>query len=91
MPTWLPTLATTTPAEGYDLAVELSRMSFKLTQPDAELRNRMRPNYAQDDEALILVSQVVATYFATVPLGLEHSCALQHLPKLGSVQTFDEF
>tara|TARA_R100000789_G_scaffold30499_1_gene34203 strand:- start:2158 stop:2406 length:249 start_codon:yes stop_codon:yes gene_type:complete len=64
--TKLPTLTTTTPAEGYDLAVELSRMSIKLTQPDAELRDRMRPDHAQDAEALILVTQVVATHFAAV-------------------------
>jgi hypothetical protein len=31
MPTWLPTLITETPEEGYDLAVKLSRMAIKLT------------------------------------------------------------
>ena len=31
MPTWLPTLITKTPEEGYDLAVKLSRMAIKLT------------------------------------------------------------
>ncbi|AKO99757.1 Hexameric tyrosine-coordinated heme protein (HTHP) (plasmid) [Marinovum algicola DG 898] len=41
-------------------------MSIKLTQPDAELRDRMRPDHAQDAEALILVTQVVATHFAAV-------------------------
>jgi hypothetical protein len=38
----------------------------KLTQPDAAVRDRLRPEYADDAEALIAVSQVVATHFATV-------------------------
>ena len=66
MANWLPTLKTTTPEEGYDLAVKLARVAIKLTQPDAELRDRLRPEYAEDSGALIAVSQVVATHFATV-------------------------
>ncbi|SFT99193.1 hexameric tyrosine-coordinated heme protein [Sedimentitalea nanhaiensis] len=66
MDTWLPSLITETPQDGYDLAVKLSRVAVKLTQPDAEIRDRLRPEYAQDAEALIAVSQVVATHFATV-------------------------
>jgi hypothetical protein len=66
MTTWLPTLITKTPEEGYMLAVKLSRMAVKLTQPDAEARDRMRPEYADDAAALIAVSQVVATHFATI-------------------------
>jgi len=64
MSTWLPTLITKTPAEGYDLAVKLARMAIKLTQPDAEARDRMRPACAEDTGALIAVSQVIATHFA---------------------------
>ncbi|NKB28391.1 MAG: peroxidase [Rhodobacteraceae bacterium] len=66
MSTWLPSLITETPQDGYDLAVKLSRMGVKLTQPDAEARDRMRPIYSEDADALIQVSQVVATHFATV-------------------------
>lgn len=66
MTDWLPTLITKTPAEGYELAVKLSRMAIKLTQPDATVRDRLRPDYAGDPDALIAVSQVVATHFATV-------------------------
>lgn len=46
--------------------MKLSRMAIKLTQPDAAARDRMRPAYAEDAEALILVSQVIATHFSTV-------------------------
>ena len=66
MTSWLPTLKTATPEEGYDLAVKLSRVAVKLTQPDAEVRDRLRPEYAEDPDALIAVSQVVATHFTTV-------------------------
>lgn len=66
MTSWLPTLKTATPEEGYDLAVKLSRVAVKLTQPDAEIRDRLRPEYAEDSDALIAVSAVVATHFATV-------------------------
>lgn len=66
MASWLPTLITETPEEGYELAVKMSRVAVKLTQPDAAARERMRPEYAEDADALIAVSQVVATHFATV-------------------------
>ncbi len=64
--TWLPSLITPTPQEGYDLAVKLSRVAVKLTQPSAEMRDKLRPDYADDADSLIAVSQVVATNFATV-------------------------
>ncbi|MCB1425884.1 MAG: hexameric tyrosine-coordinated heme protein [Brucellaceae bacterium] len=66
MTDWLPTLRTKTPQEGYDLAVKLARVAVKATQPDAGVRDRLRPDYAEDANALIAVSQVVATHFATV-------------------------
>ncbi|WP_028030750.1 hexameric tyrosine-coordinated heme protein [Gemmobacter nectariphilus] len=66
MSEWLPTLQTATPQEGYELAVMLARVAVKLTQPDAAMRDKLRPEYAEDAEALISVSQVVATHFATV-------------------------
>lgn len=66
MENWLPGLITETPAEGYDLAVKLARVSVKKTQPDAAVRDRLRPEYAEDADALIAIAQVVATHFATV-------------------------
>ncbi len=66
MDNWLPTLITATPTEGYDLAIKLSRMAVKKTQPDAEVRERLRPVYAEDADSLTAVSAVVATNFATV-------------------------
>ncbi len=66
MTAWLPTLKTATPEEGYELAVKLARVAVKMTQPDAAVRDRLRADYAEDADALIAVSQVVATHFATV-------------------------
>lgn len=66
MATWLPTLITQTPEEGYELAVKLSRVAIKMTQPDAAIREKLRPEYAENFDALIASSQIVATHFATV-------------------------
>ena len=63
---WLPTLITATPQEGYELAVKLARVAVKMTQPDAETRNRLRKVYEGDATALIASSAVVATHFQTV-------------------------
>ena len=65
---WLPTLKTETPEEGYDPAIKLSRMSVKLTQPDEKARARMRPDYANNADSLTMASHVVATNFQTVAL-----------------------
>ena len=63
---WLPSLKTANAQEGYQLAIKLSRLAVKFTQPSAEARDRMRPQYAEDADALIAVSQVVATNFQTI-------------------------
>ncbi len=63
---WLPTLITATPEEGYDLAIKLSRVAIKKTQPDEAVREKLRGVYAQDVDALTAASQVVAINFQTV-------------------------
>lgn len=60
------TLMTETPEEGRALAVKLSRLIIKATQPDEEARNKMRGAYANDPAMLISIGQVVATEFATI-------------------------
>jgi hypothetical protein len=64
--TWLPTLQTDTPQEGYELAVTLARVAVKMTQSDPAIRNTLRAVYETDADALIAVSSVVATHFQTV-------------------------
>ncbi len=59
-------LITKTPEEGRELAIKMSRLIIKVTQPDAEVREKLRPVYAEDAAMLIAVGQVVATEFATI-------------------------
>ncbi|MCG8562400.1 MAG: hexameric tyrosine-coordinated heme protein [Hyphomicrobiales bacterium] len=63
---WLPTLITETPQEGYDLAVKLARMAVKMTQPDAQIREALRADYANNADSLTAASHVVAVHFGTV-------------------------
>ena len=63
---WLTTLKTETPQGGWELAIKLSRMSVKVTQPSDEIRGKLRAAYDQDTAQLIASSQVIATNFQTV-------------------------
>lgn len=66
MEQWLTTLITPGPQEGFELAIKLSRMGVKYTQPSAEVRERLRPQYAENADSLTAASQVVAINFQTV-------------------------
>ena len=66
MAEWLPTLITQTPEQGFELAIKMSRMAVKATQPDAAVRDRLRGAYAEDADALIAASEVAAHWFATI-------------------------
>tara|TARA_A100001391_G_scaffold203532_1_gene196151 strand:- start:379 stop:618 length:240 start_codon:yes stop_codon:yes gene_type:complete len=59
-------LITKTPEEGRQLAVKMARLVIKATQPDAAVREKLRPVYAEDAAMLIAIGQVVATEFATI-------------------------
>ncbi|WP_300272471.1 hexameric tyrosine-coordinated heme protein [Halomonas sp.] len=64
--TWLPSLITETPQEGFALAVTLSQKGVATTQPDAEVRKAQRSEYDEDPDSLIAASHVIATHFQTV-------------------------
>ncbi|MBW7839548.1 MAG: hexameric tyrosine-coordinated heme protein [Chitinophagaceae bacterium] len=66
MDTWLPSLITATPQEGFELAITLSRRGVKYTQPDTEVLHKLRPEYANSAEGLTAASQVIAINFQTV-------------------------
>nr|WP_315032410.1 hexameric tyrosine-coordinated heme protein [uncultured Chryseobacterium sp.] len=59
-------LITNTPEEGRQLAVKMARLIIKVTQPDAAIREKLRPIYSEDAETLVAIGQVVATEFATI-------------------------
>ncbi|MCB1567300.1 MAG: hexameric tyrosine-coordinated heme protein [Xanthomonadales bacterium] len=64
--TWLNSLITKTPQEGFELAITLSRRGVKYTQPDATVLHKLRPEYANDADSLVAASQVIAINFQTV-------------------------
>ena len=64
--TWLPTRQTETPKAELELAVKMSRMGVKVTQPSDEIRSQLRAAYDHDTVQLIATSQVIATNFQTV-------------------------
>ncbi|CAB4930876.1 unannotated protein [freshwater metagenome] len=66
MDQWLTSLRTQTPQEGFELAIKLSRMGVKYTQPSDEARAAMRPEYAEDPAIVTAASHVVAVNFQTV-------------------------
>jgi glycerate-2-kinase len=59
-------LLTKTPEEGRQLAVKMARLIIKVTQPDAAVREKLRPIYAEDPAMLIAIGQTVAQEFATI-------------------------
>jgi len=63
---WLGTLQTKTPQEGFELAIKLSRMGVKSTQPDVEVLKKLRPAYANSADGLTAASHVIATHFQTI-------------------------
>ncbi len=66
MDTWLTSLITETPQQGFELAITLSRRGVKYTQPDTEVLHKLRPQYANDPDALTAASQVIAINFQTI-------------------------
>jgi len=63
---WLKTLKTETPQAGFELAIKLSRMGVKSTQPNVEILKKLRPEYANSTDGLTAASQVVALNFQTI-------------------------
>ncbi|MGO7866667.1 hexameric tyrosine-coordinated heme protein [Rhizobium ruizarguesonis] len=63
---WLPSLITETPQVGFELAIKLSRMGVKMTQPSDEIRKKLRVIYEDDADSLIAASQVIAINYQTV-------------------------
>lgn len=59
-------LITETPEEGRQLAVKMARLIIKMTQPDPDVRDKLRDVYGSDAMMLIAVGQTVAAEFATV-------------------------
>lgn len=63
---WLGSLITATPQEGRDLAIQMARKTIGAIQSDGEIKKRVREQYADDAEFLIMAGHVVAVEFQTV-------------------------
>lgn len=63
---WLTSLKTNNAQEGFELAIKLSRMGVKYTQPNVDVLKELRSDYANSADSLTAASQVVATNFQTV-------------------------
>ena len=66
MDPWLTSLITSGPQEGFELAITLARKGVGYTQPSAEVRERLRPEYAENADALTAASQVIPIHFQTI-------------------------
>lgn len=66
MNTWLTSLKTKTPQEGFELAIKLSQKGVEYTQPSEDVRKMLRPVYSTNANSLICVSRVIAANFQTV-------------------------
>ncbi len=64
--TWLTSLLTSGPQEGFELAIKLSRMGVKYTQPSGDVREKLRAEYAESADSLTAASQVIAINFQTI-------------------------
>lgn len=60
------TLITNSPLEGRLLAIKMARLIIKATQPDDQIRNKLRDIYARDAGMLISIGHTVAIEFATI-------------------------
>ncbi|MFA5573881.1 MAG: hexameric tyrosine-coordinated heme protein [Brumimicrobium sp.] len=63
---WLESLITETPQEGRELAIKMARKTIGTIQSNSDVKKRLRGEYSEDAELLILSSQVVAIEFQTV-------------------------
>ena len=63
---WLTSLITDNAQEGYELAIKLSRMGVKYTQPSDDIRKKVRTDYEDNADNLIASSQVIAINFQTI-------------------------
>ncbi len=60
------TLMATTPEDGFVLAITLSRLAVKATQPETDALANLSPDCANSADSLIAVSHVVAVHFSTI-------------------------
>lgn len=66
MKNWITSLTTKTPQEGFELAIKLAQKGVEYTQPNKDIRKKLRPKYSKDADSLTSASQVIAIHYQTV-------------------------
>ena len=66
MDSWITSLKTETPQQGFELAIKLAQKGIEYTQPSVEIRKKLRPKYSKNPDSLIASSQVISIHFQTV-------------------------
>ncbi|MFD1851675.1 hexameric tyrosine-coordinated heme protein [Oceanobacillus bengalensis] len=66
MESWIKSLKTDTPQEGFELAIKLAQKGVEYTQPSVPVRKKLRPKYSKNADSLIAASQVISIHFQTV-------------------------
>lgn len=66
MESWIKSLKTETPQEGFELAIKLAQKGVEYTQPSVDIRKKLRPKYSKNADSLISASQVISIHFQTV-------------------------
>lgn len=62
----IPSLITVTAVEGRELAIKLARKTIAAIQPNADIRQQLRPQYDSNPELLMQAGHVVAIEFQTI-------------------------
>lgn len=69
---YLPTLTTSTPYEGRQLAIKIVRKTIGAIQTDAEAKHRVRAKYAEDPALLMNAAELVAIEFKTIAIANDY-------------------
>ncbi|MEW6990977.1 hexameric tyrosine-coordinated heme protein [Colwelliaceae bacterium 6441] len=62
----IPTLKTSTPIEGRELAIQMVRKTIAAIQPNSEVRQKLRPEYDSNPALLMQAGHIIAIEFQTI-------------------------
>ena len=69
---YLPTLITSTPYEGRQLAIKIVRKTIGTIQTNSEAKHRVRAKYAEDPALLMNAAELVAIEFKTIAIANDY-------------------
>lgn len=69
---YMPSLITSSPYEGRQLAIKIVRKTIGTIQTDAEAKHRVRAKYAEDPQLLMNAAELVAIEFKTIAIANDY-------------------